>query len=179
VRRGEQSVDDRLVSLGTFVRNERVQLLERRRQTGEIQRDAPEQRFLPGFGRRRKPLALETRQNERVDRVPQPGLRLHGRRLGPHDLRVRPVPLVPRLRPVVRARRARIDPVADHRDLLRRQRLFLVRHARRDLAEQALHERAVGGLAGLDHGARQPAAKRARARVEAQPLLAPPGPMAA
>ena len=58
-----------------------------------------------------EPFLLEPRQDEAVDRVPDPGRVRHRRRLGPHRLRVGPVPLVRGLRVVgVRARRRRSRP---------------------------------------------------------------------
>src|SRR5688572_31006292 len=50
-RRGEQAVDEHPVRIGRGVGDERVHFLGRRRQPGEVEREATDQRALVGFGR--------------------------------------------------------------------------------------------------------------------------------
>jgi hypothetical protein len=94
MRAGEQAVDELFVSVGRGVGEERVDLGERRRQAGEIERRAADQLRLVRFGRRLEPFLFETRENERVDRVARPAGRLHRRLAWPDGLHERPVLLV-------------------------------------------------------------------------------------
>ena len=65
----EQSVDQLLVGIRRLVREKRVHLLHRRRQSGEIERDPSNQGFLLRQGRRLKIAVLQSRENEMIHRV--------------------------------------------------------------------------------------------------------------
>ncbi len=74
VGRGEQAVDQRLVSRGTFIFDEPLDLVRRRQQSDQVEIDAANQRRSIGRGRRRQSFGFQPRQNELVDRVTDPGL---------------------------------------------------------------------------------------------------------
>ena len=82
VRRLQQRVDALLVGVRRAVGEKGVDLGRRRRQPRQIERHAAEQRRLVGLGRGRQPLALQPREDELIDRVPDP-LRFPDRRQDP------------------------------------------------------------------------------------------------
>ncbi len=90
----QQAVHHFLVGVGALVGDERVHLGRRRRQAGQVERDAANERFPVRFGRMRQALALQPGQDEAVDRVTDPRLVLDGGRVGPDRRDVRPVRLV-------------------------------------------------------------------------------------
>ena len=67
--RGEQAVDEAFVRVGRGVGDERIDLLERRRQARQRQRDAADQGFLVGGRGWLEALALETVEHEAIDVV--------------------------------------------------------------------------------------------------------------
>ena len=77
VRAGEQAVDLLLVGVGGPVIQELVQFLRSRRQAGQVQADAAQERGLWRFGRRLDPFLFESREDEPVDRVAAPGRVAH------------------------------------------------------------------------------------------------------
>ena len=91
LRAGQQAVDDLLIGVGRAVVQERLDLLGRRRQAGQVEAEAAEQRRAVGLGRGRQAVGLEARQDEGVDRVADPAAILDGRRLGPPRRPERPV----------------------------------------------------------------------------------------
>ena len=66
-RRGEQAIDHLLVGVRRLVREEGIDLRGRRRQAGQVERDAADQRRPVGLGRRRQPFLFEAGQDEGVD----------------------------------------------------------------------------------------------------------------
>ena len=78
-RRREQAIDHLLERVGRLVREKRVDFFGRRRQAGEIERGAAEQRQLVGGADRRQAFALETREDEAIDVGARPAPRPHAR----------------------------------------------------------------------------------------------------
>ena len=72
-RRGEQPVHDFRVRGGRRVGGERGDGLGRRRQAGQVEVDAPQQRLRGGVRGRRALRRLQTGQDEAVERVAGPG----------------------------------------------------------------------------------------------------------
>ena len=71
--RGEQAVDQRLVGVGRRVGDERLDLLGRRRQAGQVVGDAGgSARAFEAGGFGPQPLRLEPGEDEGVDRVARP-----------------------------------------------------------------------------------------------------------
>ena len=154
VRTGQQAVHVALVGIGRGIGLEGLDLLGGRRQTDQVERDAPRQLRAGRRLRRRQPLGVESRQQERVDRVAHPArvahLRLRGP-LGDHE------------GPVLGVGRTVRDPAAQELDLMVGQPLgrLLGRHAlplvgRADALEQqaavgiARHDGRERALAGIE-----------------------------
>ncbi len=78
--RGEEAVDGALVGVAIRVALEGVELGSRRRDPGEVEGDAAQELPLGRLGRGSETLSLEAREDEAVDRVPDPGPVLHVRR---------------------------------------------------------------------------------------------------
>ena len=92
MRRGEQPIDQPLVSLRRLVVQEIVDLLRRRRQAEQIEIQPPHQRDPLGLAARRKSGRFQPRQHEAIDRVARPrGCR------GFRNLRLRHRPICPEL----------------------------------------------------------------------------------
>src|SRR5690606_20299712 len=104
VRRGEEAVNGFFKSVGGFVGEEGVDLLEGGRQADEVEADAAEEGFAGGFGRGRDTLAFETREDESVDRGLRPVRVLNGGRFAARGRHKGPM-LAPR--------GAFLDPAAD------------------------------------------------------------------
>src|SRR4030095_9333395 len=79
VRRLEQLINQTLVSVGSAVRYEGINLLERRSQAQQIEAETADQCHAIGFGRRSETLLFETRQEEGADLVTDRSLVLHVR----------------------------------------------------------------------------------------------------
>src|SRR5262249_30658618 len=94
------------------------ELLGRRRQPNEVERDSTQQGGLVGWLRRLETLCFELGQNEGVDRAADPGRALDGRRLVTGHLLQGPAfPFLGRQRVLLRAARDRL-----RRRLTQRQR---------------------------------------------------------
>ena len=91
VRRGEQSIHDPVVGVARGVGHERIEILWRRRQTGQIQRDAPKQRGPARLGSRRQFFCFKARQHEAVDRTADPFEPRDGGQLRARGFHIRPV----------------------------------------------------------------------------------------
>ena len=148
--RGEQPVHEPRVGVGRAVAGEGVQLLRRRRQTGEVEIQPPAQRAGVGPGSGPEADGAEFGADKGVDRVRGAG----GRRRFRNRFQRPPVegithggargggPVGPR-----------VDPRLDERNLLRRERVALGRHLHVvDLARDEFHQRTGGALAGDDIG---------------------------
>ena len=91
MRRGEQLVDKFFVRVRGHVPNEDIHLLRRRRQAGEVEvQPAGQGEFVGGF-RRSEVFRLQFGQDERVNRVGDPGGVLDRRKRRPDDRLVCPV----------------------------------------------------------------------------------------
>jgi hypothetical protein len=166
-RVGEQALDEALVGVAGALGEEEVDLCARRRQAGQVERDAPDQRLALGLRARRQALGLQARQHEAVDRVPAPGLvaqRGQARAARRHE------------GPVRRVLGPRGDPAAQQLALLRGQRRLLRLRRRHALvgirAGDAREQQALRRRAGNDREARLARGRRAREGVEAQLRLA-------
>ena len=111
---GQQPIDELLIGFGTAVVDELFYLLKGRRQAGEVERKAANEGVAIGLGRRLQALALQAREQERVDGVFRPRHVLDLRQSRTQRLDIRPVfgvgsPL--------------LDPAREQLDLLRRKLL--------------------------------------------------------
>ena len=79
VRRGQQPIDESLVSVRRRVVHEGVDLGNRRRQANEVQRQSADQRLATRFGARDESLGFQSGQNEAINRIPDPLFALHDR----------------------------------------------------------------------------------------------------
>ena len=70
--RGEQTIYDFFVSLGRTVCEESIDGLRRRRQAGQVERHAAQQRRFVGFHRGPQAFAFEPRQNEAINGIARP-----------------------------------------------------------------------------------------------------------
>ena len=75
----KKSIDEIFISLGIWVVDELVNFVKRRRQPGEIERQAANQRITIRFGRWCKFFSFESRKNEIVDLAARPRLQLDRR----------------------------------------------------------------------------------------------------
>ncbi len=116
--RGKKPIYESLVRIRLSVGDEAVDIGNRRRQPGEIERHAPEQRKRAGFRRGLQPLRLEFGENEPVDRVAWPAGVLYGRKRRPFR---------PLQRPVDLPRGDLLDPLREHFHLLRLERFAALR----------------------------------------------------
>ena len=82
MRRREQPIDDMLASLGRFVGEERGDFGGRGRQADQVERHAAEQGPFIRRGRGSEVLFFELFEDERVDRIADPGCVFDGRRAG-------------------------------------------------------------------------------------------------
>ncbi len=119
VRRRQVPIDHLLVRLRRLVREVLVHFLHGRRQPGERKRHAADECLAVSLSRRLQPFLLHPRQQERIDRVENCGVRAWDRgHFGPGDRLEGPVLLV---------FRTLFDPQADSFLLLVRQLLVRVR----------------------------------------------------
>jgi hypothetical protein len=130
---GQVAIDHLFESVRRRVAEERVDLGQCRRQSGERQGNAANQCFPVGFGRHRQPFAPQPIGDEGVNRIDDAeGLAVDGWQLRFHRRLERPMSFV---------RRTLFDPAADQRFLLGRQRLVRLR-GRHDLAGIVRHHAA-------------------------------------
>ena len=73
VRRRQQPVDVLLVGVGRLVVDERLDVFRAGRQAGEVERQAAGEGAAVGLGGGGEAFLLRARQDERVDRVADPG----------------------------------------------------------------------------------------------------------
>ena len=121
-----------------------VHVFGSRRQAGQVERHAAEERLLRGFAGRRQGFALETFEDEPIDAVPGPVAPLDGRR-GQVSRRLE--------RPVLTPPGPRVDPGLQQRDLGRGERAFRPRrrhHLRFIPADDPQEQLALGALPGHD-----------------------------
>lgn len=125
LRRRQQPIDQFVVGFGTLVRRERGNLVRRRRQPNQVQRDAANERRTFRLRRRRQPFFIEPTKHKRINGIGDPrqvaGLRNsrpRRRLIGPMGRHFEP------FRPVG----ARVDPAANQFRLLLAQRLANRRH---------------------------------------------------
>jgi hypothetical protein len=143
-------------------RSKVVQFRQGGRQADEIEADAPE----PDFGRsgrsRRQPFALEAGEHEAINRAARPrGRADEGRRRSSWGLEG----------PVFLIRGALGDPLAQRRDLSRREALVRLRRRHsflRIIRLDALHDLAFVRLSGNDRRVALAITNRARTLVEPQ-----------
>ena len=163
-RTREKPVHDALVSGGGFVGEKRVHLRQRRRQAGEIERHATNQRFARRFGRGLEIFLLQPRENETVHVVPRPLVALHLRQLRPAR----------RLEsPVLAPHRALIYPTFEQGDLRGGEFAFRIRRRHQVigvLSRDALNQLAHRAFARNHHGIFH--TKRPLFRVQPQLRLA-------
>src|SRR5262249_35892345 len=128
---GQESLDEPLVRIGRLVFEEITRFVRARRHSDKIEINAPQQNLIGRFGRGGNPFRLESRENERVDRIAHPRAIGDPRRLVTYDLLHGP----PRSGLFVRERRGfeLLDPALDEGDLSSRERITLERHARLEL----------------------------------------------
>ena len=69
MRRGEQARDDLVVSVGRLIGDEGIDFRGRRRETGEVEGDAPEECFAVGLRGAGEPFLLQALVDEGVDRI--------------------------------------------------------------------------------------------------------------
>ena len=93
-RRFEQTIDELPVGVGARIRDEGVDLVERRRQASQRQADPVDQRFAIGLRRRRHAFAFETGKDVRVDPVDGAIVETRARRRHVFGRQERPVALV-------------------------------------------------------------------------------------
>ena len=186
VRRVQQAVDQSLVAVRSGVGRKCRHLAGRRREPGQVQAEAADQRRRRRFGRRVKALPLQTCQHEPIDLVPKPcGVR-DARRLGPPHRLEGPVG---RLRPLARAatgrlRRTRprgplVDPRPQQTDLARLE--GRARGGHDPSVRQAGHhlqQLASRRVTGQDDGAGIAAPQRVRLPIQPQTLQLAVGPVA-
>ena len=167
---GEEPIDEPLDGVGRRVGHEGIDLIGRRRQAREVEREPPGERGPVGLGLRREPLGLEAGEDEAIDVVSRPGRIPHRGHVRPPRRDVGPVRLVGG---------ARGDPAPQEVDLGRLQRLAGIRRGhhhvgirRRDPGDQF----ARVGRAGNDGGVAVEVGGRPGERVESQAVG--PAPMA-
>ena len=110
-RRGEQTIHHLLVGIGILVGEIGVHLRHRRRNTGEVQRDAADERGLVGFNGRFQSLLLQPREDETIHLISGPLPILYRWKFRALRFGEGPVSLI---------LRAFLDPAAEQRGLMRR-----------------------------------------------------------
>ena len=143
-RLGQQAVDQFPVSLRGLVRDKRLHLIRRRRQSREIQTHASYERMLVRLPRGVPPAPFQLREDKAIHVIASPLRILHRRQCLTLRLHVRPMRLV--LRPLP-------NPLLQDRLLIRRQRQlrFLWRHHLIGiLRKNPIHQFAVLHIARFD-----------------------------
>ncbi len=162
----QQPVHQALICVRRGIAHESVRLRDRRRQPGQIERHAPDQRIPVRLHRRSEAFALQAGQRKPVDPVAAPRRLLNRGQHRPTRRHVTPVP---------RVFSARRDPPPQRFDLLRSQRVPLGRRRHPYVGIAACHagqQFAVVHIAGHDgaHAAVQ-LGQRTVTPVESQPGL--------
>ena len=173
VGRGEQAVHGLFVRGGRAVGEETLNLFGSGRQTREVQAEPAQECVAVSFRRRLDILALQTRQDETVDRSPHPPGLLHRGGLG--ALRGLERPVVP-TRTLFRHRGFRpdsvlLDPLPQSRDLLVLE-TACGRHFQIAALLDRLNEQAFGRRAGLDGRAAVASGEHAFAAVQGKAAAA-------
>ncbi len=150
MRIGKQAVHggiDRGLGIGGVGVEKGVQFLRGRRQAGEVEVQAAQERGGGGFGGRRDALGLQTREDEPIERRAHPGVVRHGGWLGTRKREKGPVAFVGR---------ALFDPAAQRGDIgFGQRRLFGGRrrhHIVGVVTEDADEQFAALGMPGHDGG---------------------------
>ena len=153
----EQSIHNRLERFGAIVRQKGPQLVHRRRQSGKVERHAPQQRSLVRVGDRRQPFGLKPRKHKVIDRAARPSLALDRWRRRSADRLPSPMRLSQFV--IVRGLTLRLDlqsgprrpvfnPPREHRDLLIGKRLALGGHSFLRIFGNPLQEQTLLRFAG-------------------------------
>jgi hypothetical protein len=165
----EQSIHERVVRARRRVGDERVDFRERRRQAGQRERKAIDQRLAIRLGRRREAFGREPREHEPVDRVDGRGAEGRRRRLGFRGRNERPVRLV--LRAPLYPAREQLDVGRRQREMRARRRHHDVGIVRRDSLDQLAARRVARHDRELSRRVRQLSDRRF-AQVEPKPGFA-------
>jgi hypothetical protein len=159
VTRGEESLQQLLISIRILVGDKRIDLFDRRRKANQIQAHSPDQPGPVCFWRGLKAFFLQAGKNEQVDRVASPRLVLHFWKRGSNGRDIGPVLL---LRfgggyEILRPGSTIVNPAANEADLFIGQRVASHRHPLAfDLSTDHLDEQALGALSWKDHFAGEP-----------------------
>lgn len=164
---GEEALDEPLVGIGTDVALERVEFGRRRRQTREVEEQAPRERRATRLTARGDSLGLEPREDEAIDCVATPSRVAHGGQCWFRRCDEGPMRFVVR---------TGLDPTAQRVALGLGDRALAARDGRhalvRILGVHALEHEARVRIPGHDRGASAALGRRAVERVEAQLGLA-------
>ena len=138
-----------LISLRRLILQECINLRRRRRQPGQVERDAAEERLFECFWRRGETFAFEPREDEAINWIAHPVFVFNFGQGRAHRRNESPVLFNLRLRRtrVARPRRALIYPASQQVNLRRRERLAAERHPLlAAFAHHAPHEHALFAL---------------------------------
>ncbi len=158
VRRGQQPIDQPLVSIAAGVGQKRVHFFRAGRQPQQVEAQSPDERGPGGLGRRLQVGRFQPGEHKSIDRVAHPGPVLHGRRIDRGQRLERPmIARAPRRqrRAVRRRPGSLVDPTDKRGDFLRVQPRLLGRHCRHFfvIATDGLDQQALGTLARHDRRA--------------------------
>ena len=177
MRRGQQAVDQLLISIRRGIGEERLHFGGARRQARKIKARAAQERDLLRIRRERELLLRHRLDEKRVNGSPRPilgsrggNLRLTNRLERPEGaLFFRDARTLPHLRRLrSRGLRAAIDPSFDERDLSRGQLLVALRHL---TAVNQFEQRAAFRFAGNDHRTILAALQHQPTQTQIQPAL--------
>jgi hypothetical protein len=154
VRRRQQPIDELFVRVAAHIGQKSIDVLDRRRQSEDVEARAAQERSLVGFRRRLQAGRLNPRQHKGVDSVSHPGRipdrrRFHVRQRLKRPM-VAPAPTLRHRLRVGRQLRSFVDPALHQRDFGLRERRALGRHLRHFLvaARDGFDDAALGTLAG-------------------------------
>ena len=91
IGRGQQPVDYFLVGIRRCIVDESLDIRQRRRQTRQVERHAPDQRAAVGLGRGLEAFSIEARQYQLIDWISRPGGIAHIRKRGSRGRNKSPV----------------------------------------------------------------------------------------